>query len=290
MWVVDSPSFRLQIKNLDCNEDKTIPFNRSIKGKQWMQNKKYGPFVHASLKLNGKPFDKPQANHPDQKCKYTQMLLTSITEDDMMVTNSLIDNTNDSNFLTVNISIPTFQMALEPKRRSGVGMAETTTGRKREIQEISGTETLGTVINCSAQALLDSGCLIGDCMSQQIVDKLQATHLIVNTNTTICSGFNNEYSQNFPSLLIKISYFNERNLSLEVFETKVFILPKTPIDLIIGRKTIKQQRLTVTAPSNFEDQTNLTDNVEMTTEPFGDITHNIYGKKSQELYGATPLN
>jgi hypothetical protein len=48
------------------------------------------------------------------------MLLTSITEDDMMVTNSLIDNTNNSDFLNdVNISIPTFQMALELEKRRG---------------------------------------------------------------------------------------------------------------------------------------------------------------------------
>jgi hypothetical protein len=70
MWVVDSPNFKMSIKNPDCNEDKSIPFNRSVKGRQWMQNEKYGPFVHQSLALNGKPFDKPQADRadrPDQK-------------------------------------------------------------------------------------------------------------------------------------------------------------------------------------------------------------------------------
>jgi hypothetical protein len=58
------------------------------------------------------------------------MVLTSITEDDMMVTNSLIDNTNDSDSLNVNISIPTIQMALEPEKRGGV--AKTTRRRKRD--------------------------------------------------------------------------------------------------------------------------------------------------------------
>jgi hypothetical protein len=61
-----------------------------------------------------------------------------------------------------------------------------------------------------------------------------------------------------------------------MFETRVFSLPKTPIDLIMCRKTI-------TAPSHFEDQINLTDNIDTTTEPFKDHT-------SQELNGATPLN
>jgi hypothetical protein len=59
--------------------------------------------------------------------------------------------------------------------------------------------------NCLTKALLDSGCLIGDCMSQNIVDKLNAKNLIVYTKTTICSGFNNECFNNFPTLLINIS-------------------------------------------------------------------------------------
>jgi hypothetical protein len=92
-------------------------------------------------------------------------------------------------------------------------------------------------------------------------------------------------------MLIKITYFNERTTSLEVFETIVFILPKTPIDIIIGRKTIKQQRLTITAPSHFEDRINLTDNVDTTTEFFGYNKSHASDNKSQELlYGATPLN
>jgi hypothetical protein len=38
------------------------------------------------------------------------------------------------------------------------------------------------------QFKLDTGCLIGDCMSQETVDKLNASHLIVNIYITICSG------------------------------------------------------------------------------------------------------
>jgi hypothetical protein len=59
------------------------------------------------------------------------------------------------------------------------------------------------------QALLDTGCLVGDCMSQEIVDKLNASHLVVNINATICSGFNNQCSSDFPSLLIKVTFIHE---------------------------------------------------------------------------------
>jgi hypothetical protein len=47
---------------------------------------------------------------------------------------------------------------------------------------------------------------VGDCISQEIVDKLNAAHLVVNIKTTICSGFNNNCSSDFPSLLIKNVY------------------------------------------------------------------------------------
>ena len=73
-------------------------------------------------------------------------------------------------------------------------MADT---RKRARGSEPGTGVKPPDNTYSAKALLDSGCLIGDCMSQEIVNKLNANHLIVYTNTTICSGFNNECSRIF---------------------------------------------------------------------------------------------
>lgn len=120
-------------KNPDCNEEK-IPFHKSVKGKQWMNNVKIGPFAHPKQDLTGEPFGKPSTGPSDNKCEYTHMLLTSITnddsrvtnnmlltsiEDDSRVTNSQIDFKNNSDFLNVNISIPTFQMALEPEEEGG---------------------------------------------------------------------------------------------------------------------------------------------------------------------------
>jgi hypothetical protein len=94
-------------------------------------------------------------------------------------------------------------------------------------------------------------------MSQEMVYKLKASHLVVNTNTTICSGFNNDCSENFPALLVNISYFDEITKKIKAFQTNVFILPKSPIDVIIGRNTIKQQQFTRTTPSPFKHQKKL---------------------------------
>jgi transposase InsO family protein len=186
------------------------------------------------------------------------------------------------------ITLPTLQMANRPEEEGGVAAEEDRPRAKRTDTKIgrSLTNTKGFTV----KALLDTGALIGNCISEDIVNKLNAKHLIVHTNTTICSGFNNECNDNFPALMINLSYINERTNLLESFQTLVFILPKTPIDIIIGRKTIKKERLTLTVPSHFEDQTKLTDTIEMTTEPFGDNISRKRGISTQELYGATPLN
>jgi hypothetical protein len=207
------------------------------------------------------------------------MLLTTITQDVLNVKSPSLDYKNSSDFLTMTISLPTFQTA-QPMEQGGLAR---TRKRPRATEESKNGRISKNANIFTVQALLGSGCLIGDCISQEIVNKLNAKHLIVHTNTTICSGFNNECNDNFPSLIINISYINETTNLLENFETLVFILPKTPIDLIIGRKTIKQQRLTITVPSHFEDQTKLFESIDMTTDTFVD-------NKSKEMYGAIPLN
>jgi hypothetical protein len=60
-------------------------------------------------------------NQRDHKCEYTQMLLTSITKDDIMISNSQIDKTNNSDFLIVNISLPTFQTTQPVEEGGGAG-------------------------------------------------------------------------------------------------------------------------------------------------------------------------
>jgi transposase InsO family protein len=124
--------------------------------------------------------------------------------------------------------------------------------------------------NFLVQALLDTGCLVGDCMSQEIVNKLNASHLIVNINTTVCSGFDNTCSSDFPSLLIKITFIHENTFLKESFLTRVLILPNSPIDIIIGRKTIKEINFSYKTPSHFRCDTILTSH-QGPDETFGNL-------------------
>jgi hypothetical protein len=103
--------------------------------------------------------------------------------------------------------------------------------------DVDGDEAVDKV---HVQALIDTGCLVGDCMSQKIVDSLRASHLIVNIKTTSSSSFDNQCLSDFLSLLINIMFINEKTFIQEFFQTRVLMLPNSPIDLIIGRKQLKQ--------------------------------------------------
>jgi hypothetical protein len=116
-------------------------------------------------------------------------------------------------------------------------------------------------------------------MSQEMVDKLIASHLVVNINATICSGFNNQCSSDFPLLLIKITFIDENLFLKKSFITRVLILPKSPIDIIVGRKSIKTINFATKTASHFRCEMNLTSRTRPVID-FGDTIKN----DSQEIH------
>jgi hypothetical protein len=139
-----------------------------------------------------------------------------------------------------------------------------------EVQEVEeAVESLHAVpiAGKRIRALLDTGCLVRDCISKSIVDSLNASHLLFNVSTTICSGFNNQCQNNLQALKINLSFTNEITSFLEHIITTVIVLKDSPIDLIIGRKTIKKLRLIDSLPSHFVESTNL-DVLQNTQESF----------------------
>jgi transposase InsO family protein len=255
-------------KHEDRNQENK-PFNESVKGKQWMANKIHGPFVHAHFLLNGEKRIIPGNNPSDvYNCKYHNLLLSSVINDAKEV--PIFNNENSTDYLSVFISLPITQTVTKPLQGVEDGGMDADAGVAPAVGDAPGK---------ALDALLDSGCLVGDCMSQRIVDELNAAHLIVYINTTICSGFDNTCQSRFPSLLVNITFINELNLRRESFQTTVFILPRSPIELIIGRNTIKKQQFSLRTPSHFSEQTNLT-NSQRLLEPFG--------AKAQESYRVQP--
>ena len=55
------------------------------------------------------------------------------------------------------------------------------------------------------------------------------------------------------SVLVSVNFFNERVNNMNNFEIKAIILDSSPLDLVIGRSTIKKYGLVRQIPSQFED-------------------------------------
>jgi predicted aspartyl protease len=118
-------------------------------------------------------------------------------------------------------------------------------------EEVDSLSAVPIIAGKSIRALLDTGYLVGDCISKRVVDKLNASDLLFNVSTTIYSGFNNQCKNNFQAFKINLSFINEITSSSEHIITTVIVLKDSPIDLIIGRETVKKLRLIDSLPSHL---------------------------------------
>ena len=101
-------------------------------------------------------------------------------------------------------------------------------------------------------ALLGTRCLAGDFVARLIVDRFNIKPLINSAaKLSVCSGLDNTCYDIFKSVIISVNYLNERLNELNTFEIKAIILETSPLDLIIGRATIKKLSLVHQVPSQF---------------------------------------
>ena len=70
-------------------------------------------------------------------------------------------------------------------------------------------------------------------------------------NRTVCSGLNNECVKINTILLLRVTFFNEILNKNTSFDIEATIRKNTPIDLIIGRNTIKKHKLFDQIPSQL---------------------------------------
>jgi hypothetical protein len=205
--------------NIPAHDDRiieNIQFNKSTKGKQWLTNS-HGPFCRAKWFLNGNP--KVPSPMPPKAQQHSKLLTTMLTS---VIDEIKLNKTDQSDYLSVFINLPPTLMNLVEEEGEAEGTEEEvlSSGVKMDVAASEAVQD-----NLLVQALLDTGCLVGDYMSQEIVDKLNASHLIVNINATICSGFNNQCSSDFPSLLLKVTFIHENTFLKEIIITRVLILP-----------------------------------------------------------------
>ena len=101
-------------------------------------------------------------------------------------------------------------------------------------------------------ALLDTGCLAGDFIAKRIVDRFNIKPFINSAaKLSVCSGLDNACYDISKSVIISVNYLNECLNEINTFEIKAIILDTSPLDLIIGRATIKKLSLVHEVPSQF---------------------------------------
>lgn len=232
---------------------------------QWMAHTVHGPLCHPNWYLDGSKRETTESKANQSKF---ETILCSVT--DRIDLNKPLH----SDYLPVYINLPQHQTLeeegaeVEEVRSAGVKMDE---------------DADGAVPTRLVQALLDTGCLVGDCISQEVVNSLNARHLVVNIQTTICSGFDNHCSDTHPSLIIKITFIHENAFLKESFTRRVYVLPKSPVDIIIGRKTIKDIDFYQSTPSHFSWKINSTS----TSQRRQAVT---FGVTTQEILGSITSN
>ena len=92
------------------------------------------------------------------------------------------------------------------------------------------------------EAILDTGSLAGDFVSERLVEEyslVPVVPIVTANHCTVCSGFNNECVKTNTILLLRVTFLNEIENKNTSFDIEVTILKNTPIDLIVGRNTIK---------------------------------------------------
>ena len=100
-------------------------------------------------------------------------------------------------------------------------------------------------------ALLDTGSLAGDFIAEDVVVRYNLELVLSDTSYTVCSGLDNRCLKANTILLLRVTFFDESTNRYDTFDIKAHILKATPVDLIIGRDSIKKFNLFNKVPSQL---------------------------------------
>ena len=104
------------------------------------------------------------------------------------------------------------------------------------------------------EALLDSASLAGNFIAKRVVSQVKLEHHVVsNKSRIVCSGLDSKCYDISNTLALYVFYFNELLKNVAYFRINAIILESSPIDLLIGRKTIKKFDLFNQVPSQLKE-------------------------------------
>ena len=160
---------------------------------------------------------------------------TSSCKYDVVTSINLRTNHTSSDFLTVTVSL-----------KSQTSRQSAEVANRTEVEAGEGART-------SVQALLDTGSLAGNFISQQLVTELDADSYVYHSKRSfsVCSGLDNVCYDSNKLIDLLITYKNEQNQKLQSIFLTAFVAENSPLDLIIGRSSIKKLRFNTSNPSHF---------------------------------------
>ena len=102
------------------------------------------------------------------------------------------------------------------------------------------------------KALLDTGSLAGDFVAYRCLLNLKLESFIkTSKKRVVCSGLDNQCYDISSSIALRIFYFCEKLSKIAHIDITAIVLQSSPIDLILGRKTIKLHKLFDQLPSQL---------------------------------------
>ena len=109
-----------------------------------------------------------------------------------------------------------------------------------------------TSVKARVKALLDTGSLAGDFISEKTVKKFSFTPTQTNSKLKVCSGLDNTCYNVNKKFDLRVTFHNELLNDNDTFDISAIILKETPIDIIIGRDTIRKYKLFNKIPSQLK--------------------------------------
>jgi hypothetical protein len=233
--------------NLPGTNSSNLPWAASTAGKAWRlagyaQFRRALPVPESLLSgVSGSSSSSASASStvattvpPATQFKRTLSSMSSCKHD-IMSSVHLSSPPTPSDFLTVTVSLKsqTSRQAAEVANRT-------------EVEDVAGAKR-------SVQALLDTGSLAGNFISQTVVTELNGDDYVYRSKQSfsVCSGLDNVCYESDKLINLLITYKNERSQKLQSIFLTAFVAQNSPIDLIIGRSSIKKHNFLTSNSSHF---------------------------------------
>jgi transposase InsO family protein len=206
----------------DANKDPTTTWKNSLAGKAFAAMNPPHTVLPFGLRMSGEKREftkKNRGNNDCMNCNYLVSLNKRFS--------------TETDFLSLNII--SVQMQNQPRNLESLAI--------------------------KLEALIDTGDLGDDYVAQDVIREFDLQSFVIynaNKNKLVCSGLDNTCNESLGAITLTILFVNEVTKNSEILTLPFSILAKSPIDIIIGRKTIKEFDLASKLPSHFyASKTNL---------------------------------